>query len=192
LLASSAIGDGMHVLDLGCGTGTLAVMVKRAHPSTELVGLDADAEILSTAHNKAKAAGQSIGLIRGLSTALPYQNACFDRVLSTLFFHHLDLDQKTRTVAEIYRVLKPGGRLLVADWGKPTGWIMRVLFYAIQIFDGFSNTRDNVDGRLPELFAAVGFDVAISAEINTMFGTLALYSASTPRDDFDSRVVQKM
>ena len=69
---------------------------------------------------------------------------------------------------------------------------MRVLFYAIQIFDGFSNTRDNVDGRLPELFAAVGFDVAISAEINTMFGTLALYSASTPRDDFDSRVVQKM
>jgi len=82
---------------------------------------------------------------------------------------------------EIHRILKPGGQLHVADWGKPTGMIMRSLFYFIQILDGFSTTSDNVKGLLPQIIRQCGFDsVEICNNLPTIFGTMTLYSAIKP------------
>lgn len=181
LLQQAGLASGMHVLDLACGTGTLAVMAAAATPGVTLEGVDGDAAILAQARRKAARAGANITFSSGLSTTLPYPEQTFDRVLSTLFFHHLSHADKVRTLQEIWRVLKPGGELHVADWGAPTSHGMRLLFYSIQFLDGFANTADNIAGRLPQLFREAGFeDVTITATMPTVYGTLALYRARKP------------
>lgn len=88
---------------------------------------------------------------------------------------------KERTARELFRVLKPGGELHVADWGRPTNALMRGLFFSIQLLDGFGNTRDNVAGKLIALFEQAGFvQVAQRRTFGTIYGTLALYSAVKP------------
>lgn len=181
LIRQANIGPGHAVLDVGCGTGTLATWIKRAVPEAAVTGLDGDTRVLAIARRKAERAGVEARFDRGFSYALPYPDAVFDRVVSSLFFHHLTHDAKARTIAEIRRVLKPGGELHVADWGAPSSAWRRLLFYAIQWLDGFETTRDNVAGRLPQLFATGGLvDVQQRGAVETVFGTLALYSARRP------------
>jgi ubiquinone/menaquinone biosynthesis C-methylase UbiE len=181
LLQQARLTADLDVLDLACGTGTLALMSKRQVPELRLHGLDGDPAVLAIARAKAARAGVDISFAQGFSTALPYPSASFDRVLSTLFFHHLGRADKQRTLAEVIRVLKPGGELHLADWGQPTGPLMRGLFYSIQLLDGFPNTRDNVAGQLPALMEAAGLQhVTVHREINTVYGTLALYAAQKP------------
>lgn len=116
-----------------------------------------------------------------MSTQLPYPEASFDRVLSSLFFHHLSWDAKQRTARELWRVLEPGGELHVADWGRPTSAVMRLLFLSIQLLDGVRNTQANVEGKVPELFTLAGFvEVTQTTSFHTMYGTMALYRAVKP------------
>lgn len=179
LIAQSELDDGMRVLDLGSGTGTLSIMIKQHVSSVDVIGLDGDPGVIEIAGSKARRANVRVSFDQGLATNLPYGDASFDRVVSTLFFHHLTRDEKSLALGEVHRILKPGGRLHIADWGRPTGVMMRLLFYPIQWLDGFVTTRDNVDGLLPEMIEAVGFKkVQILKTINTVFGTLALYQAS--------------
>lgn len=179
LIQQARMGAQDRVLDVGCGTGTLAIWIKQRHPGVEVVGLDGDAEILERARRKASRYRVSLSLDEGLSYALPYEDASFDRVFSSLFFHHLSTTDKTRSFAEILRVLKPGGSLHVADWGVPTGRLMRSLFLFIQTLNGFANTRDNLKGMLPRLMQGVGFDEVDSRyHVNTMFGTLRVHRAT--------------
>ena len=179
LIRQAQIGDGHRVLDLGSGTGTMAVWIKLEIPGADVTGLDADPAVLSRARAKAASTRVSIRFDEGFSNELPYPDRSFDRIVSSLFFHHLSRTDKLRTVREACRVLQPGGELHVADWGKPQNALMRVLFYAIQVLDGFSNTADNVEGRLPEIFRAGGFHaVAKAQEFATIFGTMTLYRAS--------------
>jgi len=107
--------------------------------------------------------------------------AYFDRVVSSLFFHHLTWENKQRTAQELFRILKPGAELHVADWGYPANALMRGLFLSIQLLDGFKNTQDNVSGKLIQLFQQAGFtEVAQWQTFNTIYGTIALYSALKP------------
>lgn len=178
LLQQAGIQDGHRVLDLACGTGTLAIWAKQDVPGAAVTGLDGDRKILSVAQRKAQTLGVEIGFDHGLSTELPYQSASFDRVLSSLFFHHLSREDKVRTTVEVYRVLKPGGQFHIADWGRPQNGVMRTLFYAVQLLDGFANTADNVQGLLPALVAEGGFEsVDKRHEISTPVGTMTLYEA---------------
>ena len=172
---------GQRVLDLGCGTGTLALMVKRAEPAAEVVGLDADPDILEIAASKAEKAGVEIELDRGLSTELPYEDTSFDLVLSTLFFHHLTGEDKRRTAREVARILRPGGELLVVDYGRPADPLMRAASTTVRLFDGIEVTRDNVAGRLPVIFEEAGFGSATESDrFRTVFGSLTLYRAHRP------------
>lgn len=181
LLEQASPVAGNRVLDLGCGTGTLAIMVKAAEPRAEVVGLDADPEILGRARSKADGAEVSIRLDEGLSDELPYSDASFDVVLSSLFFHHLGSHAKRRTSEEIARVLAPGGSLHVADWGPPADPLMRLLSLQVRAFDGFEPTRDNFSGALPAIFEAAGLaGVAQTGQLRTAFGTLAFYRAGRP------------
>lgn len=181
LLSQASIGERQNVLDLGCGTGTLALWAKRLQPTAQLTGLDADEQMLSVAVRKSKKAGVDIAFNRGVSERLPYPSGGFDVVLSSLFFHHLSSDEKEATLDEVFRVLRPRGELHIADWGKASGALMRCLFYTVQLADGVSTTRDNVAGRLPGMIERSGFqDVSVRREFSTIYGTLALVSARKP------------
>lgn len=181
LLRQAALKSGARVLDLGCGTGTLAISAKRMCPEAWIVGVDGDSEVLARARAKAGRAGADIRFQRALSFALPFPADAFDVVLSTLFFHHLGPSDKRRTMREVYRVLAPGGRLHVADWGRPANALARALFVSVQLLDGFATTADNVAGRLPQYMTEAG--LAQAGELgrhHTVYGTLAFYQALKP------------
>jgi len=182
LIRQANLEVGRHVLDLGCGTGTLLIWIKEAYPQIEAVGIDGDPTILSRAACKAKQLDVSVQFDEAMACNLPYPEAYFDRVVSSLLFHHLPWEDKVRTGREIYRVLQPGGELHVADWGKAANKMMRGLFLLVQLLDGFRNTQDNVTGKLIPLFEQTGFiEVSQRQTFNTPFGTMVLYSAVKPR-----------
>lgn len=181
LLDQAGLAPGQEVLDLACGTGTLALWAQQRVPSLRIAGLDADAQMLARARAKAAAAGFNIAFDEGWSTSLPFPEGRFDRVLSSLFFHHLDRGSKTRSLAQAFLVLKPGGELHVADWGRAANPLMRLAYFGIQLLDGFENTADNVKGLLPEMMRDAGFtSVAETRRFSTMWGTLSLYRACKP------------
>jgi ubiquinone/menaquinone biosynthesis C-methylase UbiE len=179
LIDQAAIGARHRVLDVGCGTGTLAIMVKRAEPGAEVVGLDGDPAILARGREKVAGEGVDVRLDQGMSFDLPYGDGSFDRVLSSLFFHHVKPDAKLRTAREIARVLRPGGELHVADFGKPADPMQAAIFGVFRRFDGEEETRDNAAGRLPEIFTEGGLAEAreCGSAMRTMYGTLRFYSA---------------
>ena len=181
LVEQAAPADGQRILDLGCGTGTLAIQVQGRQPGAEVVGLDADPEMLGRARAKTEQAGVELRLAEGMSDELTFEDGSFDRVLSTLFFHHLDPEPKRRTAREIARVLRRGGELHVADWGAPADPLMAAAFLSIRMLDGFENTADNVHGELPRIFEEAGLEHAEQTDrLRTVLGTLALYRADRP------------
>lgn len=178
LLDQAGLEPGQRLLDLGSGTGTLAVMAARHQGGLEVYGLDADEEMIERASAKAREAGLPIRFDRGFATMLPYEDRSFDRVLSTLFFHHLGHESKRRALSEVVRVLKTGGELHAADWGKPSDPLMSAAFLGVRLLDGMENTADNAAGRVPRLMEDAGLSEATERErLRTPFGTLALYSA---------------
>ena len=181
LLDQARLESGVDVLDLGSGSGTLAVWAKQREPGLRIRGLDGDPAIIAQAVRKAERAHLDIPFDEGFSYDLPYEDASFDRVLSSLFFHHLILGDKERTIAEVVRVLRPGGELHVADWGEPRSLPAKLGAAAIRKFDGDEPTRDNLAGRLPELFEAGGLvDARERDRVAAPLGVVSLYSARRP------------
>ena len=177
-IEQAGLRPGQRVLDLGCGTGTLAIEMARRCPGLQLFGVDGDAEVLAKAEQKATQAGVEITWQLGLATRLPYPDASFDRAVSTLFFHHLAVEDKVSAARELHRVLRPGGQLHVADWGPPTSRLQRLLFLPVQWLDGFANTTPQLAGGLTDAFRRAGFEgVQVSRRIPTPLGTMALHRA---------------
>jgi ubiquinone/menaquinone biosynthesis C-methylase UbiE len=182
LLERAAVRAGEEVLDLGAGTGTLALMLEHAEPRAVVTGLDADREILSQARAKAVAAGSAATFVEAFSDDMPFEDESFDVIVSTLFFHHLDGGVKRATLRECVRVLRRGGRLVVGDWGRPADPLMAALFLQVRAIDGFGVTADNAHGRLPALFEEAGLDpVHTTDELRTPLGTIALYTGARPQ-----------
>ena len=181
LLAQVHPQPGQGLLDVGCGTGTLAIALKQAEPRAEVVGLDGDPAVLSTAASKASAAGTQVTWQQSLSTHMPFADGQFDTVVSSLFFHHLQRDVKLTTLREIHRVLRPAGELHIADWGQASNAVMRFMFLTVQFLDGFATTRDHVNGLMPEFVARAGFvDVIQTRTFDTPVGTPTLWRAHRP------------
>ena len=179
LLDQAAIEPGHQVLDVGCGTGTLAIAAQRRQPGVRVSALDADPAVLAIAVRKARRAGADIAFDLGRSSALPYADERFDRVLSSLFIHHLSWGDKLLTVREMHRVLRPAGELHVADWGRAGGLVSRTAFLPVQLLDGFDTTSDNIAGMLPVHFASAGFrQVEETRRIPTALGIVSLYRAA--------------
>jgi ubiquinone/menaquinone biosynthesis C-methylase UbiE len=173
LIQEAAIYPGQRVLDLGCGTGTLAIMVKQSVPEAEVTGLDGDAKILEIARSKADKAGVNLKLDQGMAYQLPYPDSSFDRVLSSFVFHHLESGDKRKTMREVYRILLPEGEFYLLDLGKPHktyGHLLSIWGRWIERAD------DNVKGLLPVMMREAGFELVEESDyFTTVIGSLSLY-----------------
>jgi ubiquinone/menaquinone biosynthesis C-methylase UbiE len=154
LAEQAATQPGDRILEIGCGTGTLTLLLKRLSPEAEVIGLDPDAKALARARRKAERAGVSIQFDQGFSDRLPYPDASFDQVFSSLMFHHLPAEEKEKTVREVRRVLRPGGRFHMLDFAGPEpgrdGWLAR-------LFHANPRLRDNSEGRILDFLRQAGF-----------------------------------
>lgn len=178
LVDQARIAPGMDVLDFGCGTGTLVLLVKRSHPTARVVGLDVDPKVLEIARTKATAAGAAVELRQGTAADAGFAPASFDRVLTSLVLHHLTTDEKLETLRALRRALRAGGELHVADFGPPQNPLMWLLSLPIRLFDGSDRTAANLEGRLPDVIREAGFhDVKETQHLMTPFGTLVFTSA---------------
>jgi ubiquinone/menaquinone biosynthesis C-methylase UbiE len=178
LVDQSNVEHGHHVLDLACGTGTLAILLKQASPSAKVTAIDGDPTILDVAKKKAQRSRVDIEFDEGMSFSLPYKDRSFDRVLSSLFFHHLTSENKLKTLREVHRVLKPDGELHIADWGLPANLLMKATSRFVQVLDGKETTADSFGGLLPSLLQGAGFAaVEETGLFNTLLGTLRLHKA---------------
>jgi ubiquinone/menaquinone biosynthesis C-methylase UbiE len=177
LLAQADIQPQHRVLDFGVGTATLSLLAKQLEPRAEVTGIDVDKAITEIARSKIASAGVDIRIDTYDGTRLPYPDDHFDRVVSSLVFHHLTPQGKANALREIRRVLKPGGQLHIADWGKARTLMERLAYLSVQLLDGFETTADNVRGRLPAIIAEAGFGVGQTETFDTWFGPLSLYRA---------------
>ncbi len=178
LIKQARIEPDHRVLDLGCGTATLTILIKQTHPTADVVGLDGDRQILAMAEAKAEKAGVNLTLDHGLAFELPYPDQSFERVVSSLVIHHLATENKRRTFQEVYRVLRPGGELHLLDFGRPYNLYTSITALLIRRLE---NAADNVQGLLPEMMRAAGFDqVGVHQRFTALFGPLALYRAWRP------------
>jgi ubiquinone/menaquinone biosynthesis C-methylase UbiE len=147
------IAPGAQALEVGCGTGEVSLMAKAAAgPEGTVVGIDPAPEMIAVAREKAARAGRAIDFQVGVIEALAFPDARFDVVLSSLMMHHLPDDLKREGLAEIARVLKPGGRLLIVDIKRPTSHLGRVLLHMSM----HGALRVGVQD-LPELLREAGF-----------------------------------
>jgi ubiquinone/menaquinone biosynthesis C-methylase UbiE len=180
LVAQVAADDPTAVLEIGCGTGSLTARLAQALPDASITALDPDADALARARAKATTAGARWH--EATATQLPMADESFDRVVASLVLHHLTDAEKRAALAETHRVLRPGGRLHVADWGAPRDALMKAAFLALRTLDGFERTRAHARGELQDLVAQAGFaDIRVRDRLRTGWGTLELLSAERRR-----------
>lgn len=119
LLDLSGLRPGESVLDVGCGTGTLAILAKEiVGLSGTVCGVDPSAEMMARARAKAARAGAEVRFEIGAAQALPFEDSSFDLALSTMMLHHLGRAARRELAAELRRVIRPGGRVLIVDFAK--------------------------------------------------------------------------
>jgi ubiquinone/menaquinone biosynthesis C-methylase UbiE len=184
LLDQAGLRPGHRVLDVGSGTGSLAIQIKTLEPGVDVAGVDPDPKALARATRKAERAGVEVQLDRGFSDALPYADACFDRVLSSFMFHHLHGDEKEKMLGEARRVLKPGGSLHLLDFTGPESGNEHSL---ARWFRSRRLLLDNAEDRVLTLMRGAGFADAKRVRGGAMvFGLVAYscYEATVPMSAF--------
>jgi len=168
-----------RVIEIGCGTGNLSILIKRLHPQAEVVGLDPDPKALARAQRKTEREVLSMQLDRGFAEELPYPDASFDRVFSAFMFHHLEPDEKEKTLQEARRVLKPSGSLHLLDFG---GAKVRSDGFMTRLQHRSERLRDNFGDRIPTFMREADFaDPTEVAHRITNFGRVTYYRATVLR-----------
>lgn len=177
LIDQAGVIEGMSVLEIGCGTGNLTARVHRAHPRATVVGVDPDPRALARAERKVSV-GNGIEFVRGYVQNLPFGDGEFDRILSSMMWHHLDQQTKTTAASEIFRVLRPGGSLHLVDIGgdmSPSdGFVARRFLRS-------GHAAGNLGDAIPSLLRGVGFDcMTVASQRHRGVGRLTYYRATRP------------
>ena len=171
LIDLAQVEPGHRILDVGCGTGTLAMRIYQRQPGAEVHGVDGDPKVLEIARSKIAQAGATVAFERAMAWELPYPDGTFDRVVSSLVFHHLVTDNKRRAAREILRVLRPGGVFILADFGPPRSIPGKAIAWSLRWFE---EAADNLAGRLPRFLTDAGFsNVAEIDRFQTYIGPIA-------------------
>ena len=152
LLDEPQLGSAQHVLDIGCGTGTFAVLVKKRFSMVEVVGLDPDQKALARAKKKAERSGVSIRFDQGFADQLQYESGSFDVVFSSFMFHHLESKNREKTLREVRRVLKSQGTFYLLDFE-----VSQTRHGLLRMFHSSERLRDNSEDRILSLMRDAGF-----------------------------------
>jgi ubiquinone/menaquinone biosynthesis C-methylase UbiE len=166
LLDHAAPGPGQQILDVGCGTGSLLILVKRMIPDVEVTGIDPDPQALARARRKAERECVSVQFDEGFSDELPYPDKSFDRVFSSFMFHHLPAGEKAETLSEVRRVLKAGGSFHMVDFGMPESTRAGLLSRLLHSGHRF---EANAPSRVLALLREAGFAEATKTRDGSMF-----------------------
>jgi ubiquinone/menaquinone biosynthesis C-methylase UbiE len=169
------------ILDVGCGTGTLAVMLAQACPSASIHAVDPDPDILSRAELKARSAGVLVHFAKGYAQDTAATAVRPNKIVSSLVLHQVPLTGKRAAILSTFAALRSGGELHIADYGEQKSPLMRLAFRQVQALDGFDNTQPNADGILPTLMLEAGYvDITTTRVIPTPTGAISLYKAVRP------------
>jgi len=166
LADSAAVRPGHRVLEIGCGTGNLALLVKGREPGADVVGLDPDFAALARARRKSRRRRLAVQWDVGTAADLPYPDGSVDRVLSSLMLHHLPEETKPRALAEARRVLQHGGELHLVDMGgHPShGRMLRRAHEDPRL-------RGQFDDGIADLLRQAGFTEVAETARHSLFGT---------------------
>jgi ubiquinone/menaquinone biosynthesis C-methylase UbiE len=168
-----------RVLDLGCGTGVLTRLIADrldAAVGGYCLGIDAAAKMIAVADKKRSSPSCRFDVMAAENLSLP--DASFNAVVSSLFFHHIPLDLKQKSLAEAWRVLRPGGRLIIADMHIPTTWMGALVSHVSRWFFLQPQIGENIAGVLPGLITEAGFTPP--EILKTYFGYIALFASRKP------------
>lgn len=180
LVNEIALKPGQRLLDVGCGTGSLAVMLADSQPTAAIHGLDPDPLVLARAAKKASTTGTAVAWHTGfLSDDFIEVHGPFDVVTSSLVLHQVAKDEKARMILAMKSALAPAGKLVIADYGLQRTRAMRIFFrVTVQALDGVADTQPNADNILPSLMKSAGFaSVAETAVVSTPTGSISIYVA---------------
>lgn len=166
---------GESLLDVGCGTGGVTIPAKERIGRTGLAaGIDPSPEMIAVARKKTLRAGLDIDFRIGVIESLPFADAFFDVVTSSLMMHHLPYDVQQKGLTEVYRVLKPGGRLLIADVMRPRSILLKGLFSVLARHHGLKFGIEDLD----ETLRSAGF--IHTAPLSEHFGTIGFVCSVKP------------
>ena len=172
LLDEATVRPGHGILDIGCGTGTFAALIKELHCDVDVVGLDPDPKALARAKRKLERSAIPIRFDQGFADELPYPEASFDRVFSTFMFHHLPANKREKTLSEVRRVLAPGGSFHLLDFAPPEANSRGLL---ARYFQSSERLKDNSEERILSLMNQAGFVSCEKVREGTMvFGILRI------------------
>lgn len=172
-LRHAQLSSGEQVLDIGCGTGILTQLAAKAVGSGgEIIGIDPSAQMITLARKSAFRSQSQAKFKLGVIENLPFENKRFDVVLSSLMLHHLPSELKQEGLAEVYRVLKPGGRLLAVDLDRPSHFLWWLVIWPQLLMP---TVAANVRGEIPSYLHHAGFRRA--QPVGRWFNLLTFWSA---------------
>ena len=171
--------NGEAILDVGCGTGTFAILCKQRSPRARVVGLDPDREVLAIAAEKAKRAGVEVEWVHGYAHDAGRYDGEFDKAVSSLLFHQVRAEDKRIGIEAMFRAVRPGGEVHIVDYCRQADRLMRTLFRIVQSLDGYETTQPNADGAIERLLSQhSGAPVQASSLVRTPTGAISLFQVN--------------
>ena len=171
------------VLDVGAGTGSLAIALTTAAPGCRIRGIDPDPAAVELAKDKAARACSSATFEQGsFNGPAPHRDDAVDKITCSLVLHQVPMAEKRRLLRAMFEQLRPGGQLFIADYGLQPTFIMRLAFrLTVQLLDGRSDTQPNADGILMPLIEEAGFEgMTLLDSFDTATGRIDIIRAEKP------------